>query len=505
MKKIYTLLFCIIACYTINAQDKIVSKDSLFTINKTDLSTEGTEFGAVLVNKNQVIFTKTNVNLTEEDKHKADLDIFSATLNKDNSFTEVTALKNINTKWHDGTATISADGNTMYFGSESFNTKKGFEKEKTTAKIYKRGKIYLFKAIKMDGEWINPTPLPFNKVNYSVRNPSLSKDGKTLYFSSNMPGGLGGEDIWKVTINGDSYGTPENLGNNVNSDANESFPFIAENGDLYFSSDKDGGLGGLDVYKLNNNKVSRLGKPVNSEKDDFAFFLDQKEKIGFLSSNRDETDDIYLIAPICKLFANITVIDKETKQAVLGANLTLLDNEKVLDSVITNNLVYTKKLECDKPYFLKATKEGYEDATQTIKESTNGGDLQVVVEMTPIVTPIITEKEVILDEIYFVFDKSYITEQGKTELDKLVAVMNEYPEMKILVKSHTDNIGDDAYNIGLSDRRAKSTVAYIVSKGIAQDRISGKGYGETEPKVNCERCTIEQNQMNRRSEFIIVK
>jgi outer membrane protein OmpA-like peptidoglycan-associated protein len=320
-----------------------------------------------------------------------------------------------------------------------------------------------------------------------------------------MPGGLGGEDIWKVSVNGDSYGTPENLGNKVNSADNEIFPFIAEDETLYFSSNKEGGLGGLDVYKFKNNTLTRLGAPVNSEKDDFAFTLNQKEKVGFVSSNRDETDDIYLITPICKLFANITVIDQETKQVINAAKLDILDDEKLLQSVIISDNTYAAKLACEKAFYLKASKEGYEDATHTIEKTINGNEIEVVIEMTPVAKPIVTDKEVILEEIYFVFDKSYITEQGKTELDKLVSVMNQYPNMTILVKSHTDNIGDNAYNLDLSNRRAKSTVDYIISKGITQERISGKGYGETSPKVDCERCTIEENKQNRRSEFIIVK
>jgi len=504
MKYLYTLLFSIIVCNSVNAQEKIVSQDSLFTIKKSELSTENSEFGAILANKNRVYYTKANGTVSAEEKHKSDLDIYEATINEDQSFSDIKPLQNINTKWHDGTATISADGNTMYFGSESFNIKKGFEKDKTPSKIYKRGKIYLFKATRMDEQWINPTPLPFNKVNYSVRNPSLSNDGKTLYFSSDMPGGFGGEDIWKVSIKSDSYGTPENLGSKVNSSANESFPFSANDGTLYFSSNKDGGLGGLDVYKLQNNELSHLGVPINSAKDDFAFFLNQKEKIGFLSSNRGESDDIYLITPICKLFANITVIDKETKQIIDAAQLDILDDNKLLQSVTTTTIAYSTKLACEKAYYLKASKEGYEDATNTIAPSVNGGELQVAIEMTPI-APTVTDTEVILQDIYFVFDKSYITEQGKAELNKLVAVMNKYPDMKILVKSHTDNIGDDAYNLDLSNRRAKSTVDYIISKGITQERISGKGYGEKEPKIDCTRCTIEQNKENRRSEFMIVK
>jgi outer membrane protein OmpA-like peptidoglycan-associated protein len=507
MKYIYSLLCYVALTSAVVAQeDKTTTLDSLFTIEKTDLSTENTEFGAVLANDNTVYFAQTNSNLNPDDKNKSYLDIYQATLNSDKSFSDISPLTSINSKWHDGTATVTTDGNTMYFASESFNTKKGFEKEKTPAKIFKNGKIYLFKASKLDGQWTNVTPLPFNKVNYSVRNPSISEDGKTLYFSSNMPGGLGGEDIWKVDVDGNSYGEPINLGDKVNSKNNESFPFITSKNVLYFSSNRELGLGGLDVYKIDlikNDQIVNIGVPINSEKDDFAFTLNVSKKIGFLSSNREQSDDIYMITPICKLIANITVIDKTTKQVITNAKLEVLNDKEIIKSIMTTNDTFTTKLVCEKTFYLKASKVGYEDATHTIESVIDGGEINIAIEM--ISAPIITEKEVILQEIYFAFDKSDVTEQGKVELDKLVKVMNENPKMVIAVNSHTDNQGSEQYNLNLSQRRANATVQYLISKGITKERVSGKGYGESQLKVNCQNCTIQDHKINRRSEFIIVK
>ena len=228
------------------AQNKdVIVIDSLFTLSKTDLSSENTEFGAILTNDNTVYFTRANNNLKAEDKNESDLDIYQAVLNTDNSLTDTKPLTSINSKWHDGPVTITSDGNTMYFASESFNLKKGFEKEKTSSKILKKGKIYLYKASKIDNEWTNITSLPFNQVNYSTRNPSISEDGKILYFSSNMPGGFGGEDIWKVTIDKNLYSTPENLGGKINTSSHESFPFITSKNILYFSSNTENGFGGF--------------------------------------------------------------------------------------------------------------------------------------------------------------------------------------------------------------------------------------------------------------------
>ena len=175
----------------------------------------------------------------------------------------------------------------------------------------------------------NAVALNINSSEYSVKNPSISTDGKTLYFSSDMPGGLGGEDIWKVSISQNSYGEPENLGAIINSSNNESFPFITSKNVLYFSSDKDAGFGGLDVYKIDfkkTHKVINVGAPINSEKDDFSFTLNDTKKTGFLSSNREDSDDIYLINPICRLYANIIVSDKETSVLINDAQLVLLEN-----------------------------------------------------------------------------------------------------------------------------------------------------------------------------------
>lgn len=509
MKYFYIFLCCIIASSSITAQEQNITViDSLFSLKKSELSSENTEFGAVLTNNNTIYYTRANSNLSAEDQNTSDLNIYQAVLNNDQSITDIKALDGINSKWHDGPLAITTDGKTMYFASESFNVKKGFKKEKTPAKIYKKGKIYLFKASKIDGEWTHITPLPFNSIDYSTRNPSLSTDGKTLYFSSDMPGGLGGEDIWKVSVDQNSYGTPENLGAPINSSDNESFPFITSENVLYFSSNVSGGFGGLDVYKTNLNKTTNIvniGLPVNSEKDDFSFSLHDDKKMGFVTSNREDSDDIYLIAPICRLIASITVSDRETGAAISNAKLDIIKVNKLLQSLTTTLEPTVSKLECETTYNLAATKEGYEDGTATIEATTDGGELAVNIELTPIKTPIITETQVVLQPIYFEFDKSNITSQGANELDKLVTVMKENPDMIILVKSHTDNRGPDEYNKNLSDRRSQATVTYVVSKGISEDRIFGKGFGESDPKIICDTCTEEENSQNRRSEFMIVK
>jgi outer membrane protein OmpA-like peptidoglycan-associated protein/tetratricopeptide (TPR) repeat protein len=479
----------------------------LFDVSKSDISSDKTDFGAVLTNDNSVYFSsarntsRRNSNWNEEPY----LDLYKATYNSNGTISEAVAVSNLNTKWHDGPASVSADGKTMYYGSESFNEK---EYTKDKAKKSKFGKIYLYKATFEAGQWTNSKPLPFNNAAHDVRNPSLSKDGKTLYFSSNMPGGFGAEDIWKVTINGDTYGTPENLGSKINTEANESFPFITEDNILYFSSNGKEGFGGLDVFKIDLNKASEvinIGAPVNTEKDDFSFTYNTNKKVGFFSSNRTGNDDIYKADPVCAVQAIAVVKDAKTGTIIEQAKVVLVDaKEKTVGNQTTAvNGKAAFAVNCNTAYSFQVSKQGYESGVFGIAK-TDGGEVVVEALLTPIM-PIITEKEVILQPIYFEYDKSNITQEGAAELDKLVQVMNEYPTMVIFAKSHTDQRGSDRYNLNLSDRRAKSTVQYLVSKGISKNRISGQGFGESEPKVTCDSCTEEQHAQNRRSEFLIVK
>jgi outer membrane protein OmpA-like peptidoglycan-associated protein/tetratricopeptide (TPR) repeat protein len=478
----------------------------LFDVAKSDISSDKTDFGAVVTNDNSVYFSSArNTSRRNSNWEEPYLDLYKATYNANGTISEAVALSNLNTKWHDGPASVSADGKTMYYGSESFNEKE-FTKDK--AKLSKFGKIYLYKATFEDGQWTNSKPLPFNNASYDVRNPSVSKDGKTLYFSSNMPGGFGGEDLWKVTINGDTYGKPENLGSKINTAANESFPYITDTNVLYFSSNGKDGFGGLDVFRIDLTKgtaVINIGAPVNTEKDDFAFTYNTSKKVGFFASNRGGNDDIYKADPVCGVQAIAVVKDAKTGIVLESATVVLVDaKDKTVGNQSSNLEGKTSfGIACSTSYAFQVSKQGYESGVFSVAK-TDGGEVIVEALLQPIM-PIITETEVILQPIYFVYDKSNITKEGAAELDKLVQVMKEHPTMVIFAKSHTDNRGSDKYNLNLSDRRAKATVQYLISKGIAKDRISGQGFGESEPKVLCEECTEEQFAQNRRSEFLIVK
>jgi outer membrane protein OmpA-like peptidoglycan-associated protein/tetratricopeptide (TPR) repeat protein len=490
-----------------NYVPKLLNKAKEYNVNSLEVSSDKSDFGPLL-HDNTLYFTsarngaRKTYGMTEEPY----LDIYKADYNEDGTITNTTAIKSLNSRWHDGPVTLSADGNTVYFNSESFKEK---ESEKSKELKSKFSQIYLYKAVKSGDSWSNITALPFNSKEYSCSNPSLSRDGKTLYFSSNMPGGLGGFDIWKVAVNEDgSFGTPENLGSKVNTESNESFPFIADdNKTLYFSSTGRQGFGGLDVFEidLTQGEATNMGKPINSEKDDFSFTFNSKREIGFLASNRNGNDDIFGAIPVCSLEVIATVTDAKTGAILSNARVAILDDKKnvIATENTSDNGQVKYRVECDKPYVIQAAKDGYESNTFAVAKARKSTTVDAALQPIDV---IVTPTEIVLKPIYFEFNKSNITQEGAFELDKLVQVMKNNDKLVILAKSHTDSRGSDKYNLSLSDRRAKSTVQYIISKGIDASRISGKGMGELEPKVDCgDNCTEEQHALNRRSEFLIVK
>jgi len=244
---------------------------------------------------------------------------------------------------------------------------------------------------------------------------------------------------------------------------------------------------------------------VNTEKDDFALTYNTVKKLGYVSSNRSGEDHIYSSIPVCKGQIKVVVKSLKDETALANSKVLILDeNSNVIGTQMSNeNGEVLYDVDCEKIYIIEAYKDGYVTTKMPLAKIV-GGLITVNVMIKPI-DVIVTETEIILNPIYFEFDKSNITKQGAEELDKLVYVMSQNDKLKIYVKAHTDSRGDDKYNLNLSDRRAKSTVQYVISKGIDASRISGKGFGESEPKINCKKCTDEQRATNRRSEFLLVK
>ena len=495
---------------------KILEKGKKFNIQNLDFNTEYSDFGGTL--KNGKLYITSARNTTRKTygwNEQPFLDIYEMTKNDDGSYQAATLVEDkVNTKYHEGVVSFSPDGNTMYFSRESFFEKE-YEKDSITKNRYSL--LHLFKATKENGTWSNVEGFPINSQNYSIKNPSVSADGKTIYFASDMPGGYGLYDIYKAAINDDgTLGEPQNLGQKVNTQGQEMFPFISSNNTLYFSSNGHLGLGNLDVFytKEIDGKlapVRNVGIPVNSNADDFAFQLDEETEEGYVSSNRDGgkgSDDVYAIKklqPLCDVLIIAMVSDSDTRNPIDGASVTMYDDAG--NKLVTKNTnaegIAEFIVECGKSSDLEVTKDGFESRRVTVNGSEEE-EVEVPIALDPI-EEIIAEDRVELNPIYFDFDKSNITAQAAFELDKLVQIMNKYPDMVISATSHTDSRGSASYNEKLSDRRAKTTVQYVVSKGIDKSRISGEGKGESEPKVSCgANCTEEEHQLNRRSEFIIV-
>lgn len=484
------------------------SSNQNYNLTKLEINTSNSDFGGFFNDK--TLYYASSRNLSGKKfswNNEPSLDIYYSKIEENNIFNEPIALNDVNSNFNDGPATFTTDGKSMYFSSESYRLNKF---EKNTKDLLKYSKNMIFKASLIDNKWSSIIPLSINDVSYSTSNPCISRDGKILYFSSNRPGGFGGVDIWKVNLdeNGFPNSVPENLGNKVNTEANESFPFINnENSMLYFSSNGRNGFGAYDIYiyDLEKAEVKNLGKSINSKYDDFAFSYFENDNIGFLSSNRDGNDNLYLIKKECEKNIEIQLIDEKTGKPIANSDLTLLDeNKNLLQKLSTNSNGNSNiKVECNKKLELISSKSNYEKKLTSIEPNSIINDI-ITIKLNPF-DVLITDKEVILKPIYFDFNKSNITFEGSKELDKLVKVMMENPEMIIFVKSHTDSKGDENTNLKLSYKRAKATVDYILSQGVPKNRISGNGFGETQPKIYCSICSEEENMANRRSEFLIVK
>lgn len=416
---------------------------------------------------------------------------------------------NVNTVRHEGPVTLSPDGQTMYFTRNNYLKRDGKKDDEGVNHL----KIY--KASLVNNEWTNIEELPFTSNDYSVGHPSLSADGNTLYYVSEAPGGMGGSDIYKVSLQNGIFGTPENLGAPVNTPGNEVFPFIAENGNFYFSSDGHKGYGLLDVFVVTSNapeKVQNLGEPVNSNMDDFAFSHSGGDNThGFVSSNRtggQGNDDIYELTILAPLVLKGTITDSINNKPIANATLRLMDGNNFQIALLETDSLgnYETEVARDRNYPLESKHIKYHTKNEQITTARMDDKTELVhnIELSPIND---VEYLAEINKIYFDFDRYDIRDDAAQELNKLVALMtNEYPELVIEIGSHTDRRGSIAYNERLAERRAQATRDYLVENGVAAERIiTFKGYGEEQPEVDCIRCDEEQHQLNRRSIFKVVK
>ena len=503
-----------------NYLPKILEKGKKFNVQNLGINSEVSDFGGTIKNGKLYITSARNDRDSKKTygwNEEPFLDIYTSNINDEGEFqTPFIIENNINTKYHEGIVSFSPDGNTMYFSRESFY-EKIYERDPSTK--YKISVLNLYKSVNQEGQWSEAEALSLNGDNYSVKNPSVSSDGATLYFASDKIGGYGNFDIYSAPIdeNG-SVGEATNMGQKLNTEGQEMFPFISSNNTLYFSSNGHLGLGGLDVFfsKIVDGKVGpvrNIGIPINGNADDFAFSINEENEEGFVSSNRlvdgeNMSDDIYAIKklqPICDVLMSVTVRDSKTGLILEGASISIQDIEGNIFGTKMSNTegVVEYIIECDIDTKIVGSKIDYESGF-TLVSGTSDEEVFAELLITPI-DEIILANKVILNPIYFDFDKSNITAQAAFELDNLVQLMTKYKSIVISAESHTDSRGSSSYNLSLSERRALSTAQYVISKGIDASRISGTGKGETVPSNDCGgSCNEEEHQLNRRSEFLIL-
>lgn len=525
---------------------KFINKDAILSDlrnNKPDyriqnlyaINTEFSDFG-VTEYRNTILFSSPRgrskfVKKVDKRNERNFLDIYQVDKNEIGSKGNKKYFSNeINEIYHESSISFSPDNKTMYFTRNNYNNG-DFNVDK---KGYNNLKIY--KSEFIDNKWKNIEEMPFCSNEYSVGHPTVSKDGKLLYFVSNMPGGIGKTDIYFVKIeNNGTYSIPQNLGPEINTEGREMFPYISEDNTLYFSSDGHFGIGSLDVFsskkvKSKFQKPVNLKYPINSKLDDFAFSINPITKKGYLSSNREGgmgDDDIYAIEQIveddldsaCIQDISGVVRESKFKKTLPYAKLTLKD---ALGSVIKETAadslgVFSFKLPCDQKYAITASKEYYTPDTEYF-ETTD--EVAVVLNLDFSLEIIddfaynsLNELVIKINSIYFDYNKWDIRPDAAAELDHIVDVMNRYPNLNVESTSHTDSRGRASYNQLLSQRRAESTVDYIIYNGIDSYRIKGKGYGESkltnkcidnDSHTNTVRCREVQHQENRRTAFVIL-
>lgn len=516
-----------------NIADTLFKKgvhDKLFEIEKVAVNTEYSDFGPAFYG-DKIVFASSGNSINSLENQSADLsgwdnqpflDLYQATLDEAMNLEHAEALKgDVNSPYHESTAVFTKDGNTMYFTRNNFlNGKKRRDKDHVI-------RLKIYKATKNGDSWGNVKELPFNSDSYSAGHPALNPEEDKLYFASDMPGTLGMSDIWYVKVLGsDIYSKPVNMGEVINTPARETFPFVSAENDLYFSSDGHAGFGGLDIFiaKLEvgggHRGILTLGDPINSSKDDFSFII-KEGRIGYFTSNRDgdtgsKSDDIYQIWERCEITIQGSIADEVTGDLLSNAEVTLLDsnNKEVKTMVVGEDAVFTFLLNCNEQYVLRAKKEGYNPKEEVIETPKNPKTIEMPITLNMPMSLKLSDPcppndlgcRLTLQPIYFDYDKSNIRPDAEIELAKILAALEEYPILKIHIESHTDSRGKDSYNLKLSERRAQSTLQWLLGKGVGKNRLTSKGYGESKLINKClngAECTEDEHQLNRRSMFII--
>lgn len=509
----------------------IAKRKDFFSAENAAVNSIYSDYGGSIVNQEFVFTTTRDTGSVAKRKHawtnQYFSNLYSSKIQEDYSLSNASRFSRIiNSKFHESSAVFTKDGKTVYFTRNNYNNGKKGKNAKDVVLL----KVYMSK-LSNNGKWTEPIELPFNSNEYSVAHPTLSKDEKTMYFASDMPGTLGASDIFKVSILEDGkYGTPENLGNKINTEARETFPYISNEDELFFASDGHLGLGGLDILGvkiLGNGSYSpvvNLAEPINSSQDDFGFVRIEGTKNGFFTSNREGgkgNDDIYSFKQLKNLpfetnkEIKVDVLEEDTNNRIAGAKVELFDeNMNKLEEAFLkpDGTVDFKKLKPTTNYFVRVSKEGYDSQEKMITTDNSAKPMEFVFKMKKTEQLFTVGSDLAktfkISNIYFDLNKWNINDKAAIDLAKVVEVMKDNPNIKVSIRSHTDCRQTHKYNQLLSERRAKSAMEWIIKNGIASDRLMSKGYGETQLINKCKDgvdCTEAEHQENRRIEFIVIE
>ena len=519
--------------------DTIIKNSGNYSLYKTDINSENSDFGPNFYDDESIIFASSLETTGDKNfkwSNEPFLDLFIAKIDSLGNLSEREALQGeVNTKYHESTATISNDGKTMYF------TRNNYFKGRLKSARDKEVKLKIYKATKTNNSWGSIEELPFNGNQYSTAHPALSPDNKKLYFSSDMPGSYGKSDIWFVYIFEDGkYSQPINMGPNVNTEFRESFPFIDKSNHLYFSSDGKLGLGGFDIFtsKLNDRgyplKSINLGIPINSAFDDFGYVYNQNRDFGYFSSNRNglngsSSDEVYKIIKrentnhsknstnkksVCSLIIEGKVYDSYTKELLIGAKVELLNaNKNVIRKLIVDengSFLFDNKDDCSKTYYLRAS-NGISYSTRQIQlDSSEGQKLVENIDLSW-TTDCLPEDLICvlgIEPIFFELNKATLKRNSILSLNKVLVALIKYPEMVLQISSYADSRASKEYNRKLSLKRAKVTKNWLINKGIDPSRLLIKALGEENIDNICIDnidCSEAEYQLNRKSTFKILK
>jgi len=514
MKKGIIFVLLLTSIFYVSAQSTGKYQIKFLEINK-----KNSDYGVAILDENKLMFSSAEERVTTARKnYNPKKDLFVGDIDFDGEIKNIKPVIN-DPKFNQVINGVAYTSNkkTVYF------SRNRYAKKLSKQKLAKNQRLELFKAtVEEDGSWSNVERLSINKKGYSSGFPVLNSDNTKLYFVSDRLPSEGKTDIFVVDIlKKGKYGKPKNLGKNVNTPGTETTPFITEEGILYFSSDGHPGKGKLDVFAVEvydntTSEIYQLASPVNSINDDFAYIVNKDNNQGFFTSNRLQGagfNDIYAftleedIRPgECFITVDGKVRDKDSFEIISGATVDLYNLEgNLLQSVSTyDDGTYKFTVSCAKEYKLIASNENYKNDEKRIEILEE--NYHSALHTNLLLSKIPSDKPVIerLQPIYYDFDDATITNAAAKEMDKIVTIMQNNPDLIIEASSFTDSRGTDTYNINLSKRRARSAVAYLKAQGIDAQRIKAKGYGEEKlinQCVNGVECDERAHQMNRRTEF----